>query len=167
MNSTPNSSELRSLRICQQNLRKSPTAHSAFTSSVGKYDIVCLQEPYIDHLGNSRSPLGWTPVYPTHHHDFSQRTRAITFISPNIRSDCWSQLDLANPDITAIQISSAAGELVLINVYNDQTHNRSLEQLHSFILSLGERQTFDSENTQILLLGDLNRHHPTVILSPT
>ena len=57
------------LRIWQQNLNKSPDAQSDLIHKINDYDIMLIQEPYIDFLGNNRATRAWTTLYPTRHRD--------------------------------------------------------------------------------------------------
>ena len=54
------------LRIRQQNANKSLTATADLLAKANtdSYDIIAIQEPYIDFLGNARSNPRWYSIYP-------------------------------------------------------------------------------------------------------
>ena len=57
------------LKIWQQNLNKSRAAHEDLIISdvLRHFDILMLQEPYIDKLGNTKATKDWRVVYPSSH----------------------------------------------------------------------------------------------------
>lgn len=67
-----NNNERTELKILQMNVHKSKTAafdlindlngSEAFTN---EYDIICLQEPWTDCLGNACKGQRWDMIYPT------------------------------------------------------------------------------------------------------
>ena len=51
-------------------------------ANTDSYDIIAIQEPYINFLGNSRSNLGWCSIYlRTHYIDRNKHTRSMILIS--------------------------------------------------------------------------------------
>ncbi|KII91391.1 hypothetical protein PLICRDRAFT_105097, partial [Plicaturopsis crispa FD-325 SS-3] len=54
------------LKIWQQNLNKSSKAHfDLINSAVHKdYDILAIQEPYLDSFANTKATSKWRVVYP-------------------------------------------------------------------------------------------------------
>ena len=66
MSSTPAPTPNR-LRIWQQNLNKSRvTQEDLINLEVYKqYDVLVLQEPFIDSYGNTKATRDWRVVYPT------------------------------------------------------------------------------------------------------
>ncbi|OBZ69995.1 hypothetical protein A0H81_10500 [Grifola frondosa] len=63
------------LRIWQQNLNKSLDAQLDLLHAANpdNYDLLLLQEPYLDHLNLTRANHHWTVVYPSRHHDDDTR----------------------------------------------------------------------------------------------
>lgn len=69
---------LSKLRInWQQNLNKSLDAQGYLinTTREDKYDIVAIQEPYIDQNKLTRANTRWVVLYPSGHHDTRERAR--------------------------------------------------------------------------------------------
>jgi ribonuclease HI len=156
-----------SLRIWQQNLNKSlvaqqsllQTAHSAANS----FDIICIQEPYIDFKGNSRALRKWTACYPTPSLSLPEaerkRIRSIIFIRSDIKPDLWTQVEVNSLDVTAMAAHTTQGSFLIINVYNDCNHSASLDAVRALFESRRRSLPQDSHE-EIILLGDFNRHHP-------
>ncbi|KAF5367638.1 hypothetical protein D9615_010583 [Tricholomella constricta] len=150
------------LRIWQQNVRKSDLAQAAVlnTARPEDWDVIALQEPFLDRLGNTKASPFWTVRYPHHHRrDGSTRSRSILLINSNIATDSYTLLDIPSTDITAVRFNGAHGHLSIINVYNDCTQNDSLTTLSNY-LSSSLPQARPSPRDHMLWLGDFNRHHP-------
>jgi hypothetical protein len=66
MNNNENTIKPR-VKIWQQNLAKSNTAQQEMIAAAtpNKWNILALQEPWIDHLGKTRANPKWSMVYPT------------------------------------------------------------------------------------------------------
>jgi ribonuclease HI len=157
------------LRIWQQNCRKSEFTQQCLTNALkpDKFDICLIQEPYLDHLNNTRSSPDWTAVYPpTHYLDNSPRTRSIILISPLIGSDICTVIPIKSPDITAIQIETQRGSVRIFNIYNDQNNNSATDCLQGWIqtprhYTLPPTPAMSrSTMTFTIWAGDFNRHHP-------
>ena len=126
------------LTICQQNLCKSLQAQSAFISNTSGYDIVYIQEPYIDFLDNSQSSTIWKVVYPTRWTSSKDKVQAFVIIHPCLNTSSWYQLEVNSADIVAICINIQAGLVIVINIYNDQNHHNTLYKLSNFLIRLGD-----------------------------
>src|SRR5258707_10057690 len=63
----PNSTNDTRVKIWQQNLGKSNIAQQEMivAATPSKWDILALQEPWIDPLGNTRANSKWCIIYPT------------------------------------------------------------------------------------------------------
>src|SRR4051812_34293339 len=97
----------RQLSIWQQNCRKSLDNQLHLINSLNPtdYDLCLIQEPYIDHLNNTRAPPGWRTVYPPSHLDPNRPpSRSVILISPRLATSAWMDLRIDSPDITAIQL---------------------------------------------------------------
>lgn len=150
------------LRILQLNVRKLFTAQSTLlnTARPEDWDVLALQEPFLDKIGNTKASPFWTVRYPsTHHRDGSARSHSVLLINANIATDTYTLLDIPSPDITAVRFDGQSGHLSLFNVYNDCTHNDSLISLRTY-LSSSLHLALPSPNDHMLWLGDFNRHHP-------
>jgi hypothetical protein len=146
------------LRIWQQNAHKSKSAqlHILNTASPEDWDIIAIQEPWLDTFSNSRGSAYWRILYPTNHLvDENSRSRSIFLINTNISTDHFSQIDISSADITAVRFFNAEGGLSLFNVYNDCNHNNSIDALSNHLAT-----NPPPPSDHMLWLGDFNRHHP-------
>ena len=151
-----------SLRIWQQNTRKSKTSHMELLNSARPedWDIIAIQEPYLDALGTARGTNHWRVIYPSNHlNDGSSRPRSILLINTNIATDSYIPLDIPNSDITAVRFNGSHGFMSLFNVYNDCTHNDNLTALNVY-LDTNSLIAKPSTSDHMIWLGDFNRHHP-------
>jgi hypothetical protein len=88
------------LRIRQQNLRKSIEAQLDFTNtSTKEYDILCIQEPYIDFQGLTRATSCWRVVKPSQEREGGPRYRALTLVHTRVATEGWERIDVDSPDI--------------------------------------------------------------------
>lgn len=150
------------LRIWQQNARKSLTANDYILNQANpaEWDIILIQEPYIDHFGNARGNQYWRVLYPSNHlTDDQARTRSIILINTNIATNSYTSLPIPNSDITAIRLDGDFGHCSIFNIYNDCTHNGSLEALATYLTEYGHIAR-PSDTDHMLWFGDFNRHHP-------
>ena len=71
------------LRIWQQNLNKSDKAHyDLINSPVHKdWDLLLLQEPYIDSFGNMKAMSRWHTIYPSTHLSNDAITRSVILVN--------------------------------------------------------------------------------------
>jgi hypothetical protein len=124
------------------------------------YDILILQEPWIDSVGNTRANSHWPVYYPsTKPHEGHPPLRTVTLINTKIPSDPIQQIDLPSSDITVIKITSITHSVTIYNIYNDCNHNDTMTALARHMdTELPTHVTTDTDH--FLLLGDLNRHHP-------
>ena len=146
------------LRIWQQNSHKSKLAQQYIlnTAPPEDWDVIAIQEPWLDQFKNARGSSYWRILYPTTHLlDNAPRTRSILMINTNIATDSYIQLDVPNADITAVRFNGVHGNISLFNIYNDCTHNETLSALHLYLLA---NPPFPLDS--MLWLGDFNRHHP-------
>jgi ribonuclease HI len=166
MNRTPNNNEpSMCLRIWQQNLNKSRVATEDLLNSgvQNDWDILLIQEPYIDSYGNTRAGHAWRPVYPSSSAQVSNtsndRIRSVILVNAKLDTNCWTQIDVQHQDITAIRIQGEFGSTVIFNIYNDGTHSRTVEYLDRYV-TRNLRMLCPRETDHMLWMGDFNRHHP-------
>ena len=71
------------LHIWQQNLNKSDKAHYDLINMLlhKNWDILALQEPYIDALGNTKANSQWHVVYPSPHLTNSTINRLVLLVN--------------------------------------------------------------------------------------
>ncbi|KAH7903274.1 hypothetical protein BJ138DRAFT_984568, partial [Hygrophoropsis aurantiaca] len=110
------------LRIWQQNVNNSLGAqeHIINGSNALKWDMIALQEPYINSLRNTRSSRDWRTIYPTQHFTHPEtRTRAVTLISSKLDTNHWTQIPFPSSDVVVIQFTGPYGSCTVFNIYND------------------------------------------------
>ena len=119
------------MNIWQQNLNKSDTAQQDLINSIDPniYDILVLQEPYIDFLGNTHANQRWYPLLPSTHHNNPKKFQTVTFINKGILSSTWQQIRVESQDVVAVSINTVAGLITIFNIYNNSDHSNSLQAL--------------------------------------
>jgi ribonuclease HI len=162
MNSTPSSASTR-LQIWQQNLNKSRAAQEDLINSNihSDYDIILLQEPYIDSLGNTKATRNWRVIYPTSHLTDTSPPRAVILINKAIDTNQWEQLAIPNTrDIAAIQIRGDFGRISIYDIYNDCHNSDALDSLNVVLSQHNTREGHRNLPEYMMWGGDFNRHHP-------
>ncbi|KIM61082.1 hypothetical protein SCLCIDRAFT_123090, partial [Scleroderma citrinum Foug A] len=82
----------------------------------------------LDHrIGLTKANLHWRAVYPTHKFTLDTIPRAVTLINTKLSTNNWEQIPFPSRDVVIIQFRGANGTCTLFNIYNDSTHNRTLE----------------------------------------
>ena len=150
------------LRIWQQNLNKSDKVHlDLINSPVHKdWDLLLLQEPYIDMLGNMKANSKWHTLYPLSHHTNNATNRSVILVNAVLDSNLWAQVPFKDSnDITVLQFCLPQGRLTIFNIYNDCTHSDTLEKLQCY-LEQHVASFLGSTTDHMLWCGDFNRHHP-------
>lgn len=66
------------------------------------WDIIALQEPYIDFSRVMCATHPWRVVYPLCHYSSSGDTRLVMLINKNLITNHWEVLPVDSSDITAI-----------------------------------------------------------------
>ncbi|KAJ6467339.1 hypothetical protein C8R45DRAFT_838515 [Mycena sanguinolenta] len=124
-------------RLCvwQQNLNNSLWAQLDMLHSLkpDRYDIVLIQEPYVDFQNRSHTNLQFTAVYPTLHAARPGLLRSLILVNTNIPSHSWTQIPLNSSDLTGIELTGEFRTIRLINVYNDCDQNQALEVLSQYL----------------------------------
>ena len=84
------------LRIWQQNLNKSDKAHFDLISAPlhNDWDILLLQEPYINSFGNTKATSRWHVIYPSSHLTDSSVCRSIILVNALLDINAWAQVPL-------------------------------------------------------------------------
>ncbi|KIM58263.1 hypothetical protein SCLCIDRAFT_73528, partial [Scleroderma citrinum Foug A] len=93
------------------------------------WDIIALQEPPVDRLGNMKANSRWRVIYPMHKLAKGEKPQAVIFINTKISTNCWEQVDFPSADIVILHIKTADGICTIVNIYNDGTHDHTLEEL--------------------------------------
>jgi endonuclease/exonuclease/phosphatase family metal-dependent hydrolase len=150
------------LRIWQQNLNKSMIAQASLLNSAAtaKWDVIAIQEPYINFLRNTSTNHRWHVLYPSSHYtNPQQRTRAITLISASLNTNLWKQLSFPSPDVVVVQFSGPYGRCTIFNIYNDGNSQHTLTLINDY-LEQNIALVRPNAEDHMLWLGDFNRHHP-------
>lgn len=148
------------IKVAQQNMNKSLLAQSTFINTISNFDVALMQEPYLNHLGNSHSPSGWISVYPLGHHDHEDQSHSLILVNSSLSTGSWTQIPFDSPDVTVLRLNTPSGPLVIYNVYNDQNHQDMLKALTSHLADLETWADFAQGNSHLMLAGDFNHHHP-------
>ncbi len=154
------------LRICQQNLNKSPQAQQDFlnTTDPSLFDIVAIQEPWKSRAHLTSVTSKWRAVYPSQYYDsddMAAATRSVLLVSTAVSTNAWTVIDVQSPDVTAVELRTATQRVRLFNIYNDCNNDSALEAVEEAITQLREADAQDARETVMVWLGDFNRHHPT------
>ncbi|KAF8218530.1 hypothetical protein L208DRAFT_1004554, partial [Tricholoma matsutake] len=147
--------------IWQQNLCKSQITQQCVlnTAQPKNWDILGLQEPFLDSLGNTKASLYWRVLYPSNHHkDNSDCSCSVLLINTNINTNSYTPLDIHCNNITAVHFSGEFGSISIFNIYNDCTYNNVLLLLHSF-LTTSFPLARPTPHDQMLWISNFNRHH--------
>jgi hypothetical protein len=151
------------IKIWQQNLGKSNIAQQEMIAAAmpSEWDILAIQEPWIDHLGKTRANSKWSVVYPTlMGRDNLPPPRSVMLVNTKFPSESVTQIPIKSNDITAVRIRTQHHTLTIINIYNANEHNNTLSTL-SNAWETRETDFIPTTLTEMILLGDFNRHHPT------
>src|SRR6266481_368946 len=100
------------LRLWQQNLNKSDKAHfDLINSPVHRdWDLLLLQEPYIDMFGNTKANSKWHTLYPSLHLTDTASKRSVILVNAALDTNVWVQVPLKGTnDITVIQFQLPQG----------------------------------------------------------
>ena len=149
------------LRIWQQNLNKSLAAQQDLINNLRpeNYEIVLIQEPYIDHNRKTRASSHWRVVYPSTYYTNLSGFRSVILINAKLNTNSWKQIEVKSSDITAIQLTGTFGQVSIFNIYNDCKHSRNIRVLEQFLFA-NIQQIQPNENSHMIWAGDFNRHHP-------
>jgi Endonuclease-reverse transcriptase len=124
------------------------------------WDVLAIQEPWIDALGKSRASQYWRIIYPANYYEEGRaRIRSVLLINTNITTDCYSALPIYHSDITGVRFRGPHSSLSLINVYNEITNNDTTGCLYLF-LNANPLLARPLASDHMIWLGDFNRHHP-------
>ena len=155
------SPQLHNIRIWQQNLNTSHIAQLTLTNTLcpSDWDVIALQEPAINKLGNTRANSHWRVVYPTAKYTNGAKPRAVTLINSNISTNAWQQIDFPSADVVIVQLTTSKGHCTIFNIYNDCKHDNTISAIEQFLP--GNLATIRPDpQDHMIWLGDFNRHHP-------
>lgn len=147
-----------SIRIRQYNLNKSLTAQHTISNTAlhEDFDILLIQEPYLCHAQLTRTNRNWTPLYPYSQADNLYATRSLILVNSRISTDAYDQIPIPGTgDVTAMRLTSSAGDIFIFNIYNDCNHSQALDSVRRAALDLRLKY----RNPLMIWAGDFNRHH--------
>ena len=124
------------LRIWQQNLNKSDKAQFDLINALlhKEWDVLLLQEPYINSFGNTKATSRWHILYPSFHLTDSSTCRSVILVNSVLDTNAWAQVPLEGTnDLTVIQFRLPWGHLAILNVYNDCNHQNTLGAIRLFM----------------------------------
>ena len=91
------------------------------------WDILALQEPYIDALGNTKANSQWHVVYPSPHLTNSTINRLVLLVNVALDVNRWVQIPVeGSNDISAIQLHMPKGHVMIFNLYVNCNHSEAL-----------------------------------------
>ena len=149
------------LRIWQQNLNKSDKAHYDLINTPlhKSWDILALQEPYIDALGNTKANSWWHVIYPMPHLANNTIDRSVLLINTALDVNRWAQIPVEDSnDVSAIQLHTPKGRITIFNLYVDCNHSEALAATCRTIRSNRQR-ILGRQSDSVVWCGDFNRHH--------
>ena len=153
---------LQKLRIWQQNVHKSKTAHTYVinTANPKDWDVLALQEPSIDSFGNSHGSQYWRVIYPANFYDEDcGHVHSILLVNINISTDYYTIHPIKHSDIMAVCFKGDNRFPLVFNIYIEITNNDTLKSLDSFY-DHNEQLICPMNTDCIVWLGNFNRHHP-------
>ena len=124
------------LKIWEQNLNKSNKAQfDLINPPIHKeWDVLLIQEPYIDSFSNMKATSRWHITYPSSHLADSSTCRSVILVNASLDTNVWAQIPLeGSNDLTAIQFRLPQGHITIFNIYNDCTHQNTLITFRLFM----------------------------------
>ena len=94
------------------------------------WDILALQEPYIDFLGNTKANSHWHVIYLMPHLTDGTIDRSVILVNALLDINKWAQVPIEGTnDISAIQLTTPRGRITIFNIYVDCNHSEALVTL--------------------------------------
>lgn len=121
--------------IWQQNTHKSNMTQSYIlnTGNPNNWDIIALQEPWINSFGNSHSIQYWRVVYPANLYvEGHAQIHSIFLINTNPSTDSYSILLIMHSNVTTIWFKGENGYLSIFNIHKEITNNDTIGCLDLF-----------------------------------
>ena len=159
---TQNQTRHSTLKIWQQNVNNSKTAHLDLLNMVdpNQYHVIAIQEPYTDQFGISRGNRKWEAIYPPTHATDPKQTRSMLLISTRIPSDRVQPVMVNSRDISAVRLQTKEGPITIYNIYNDCQHSDAIDCLDKHLHRNEQEHSKLENNDNMIWVGDFNRHHP-------
>ena len=149
------------LHIWQQNARKSLTAqHYILNTNPSLFNLILIQEPWLDTLGNTRGNHHWQIIYPSNRYTDGHNTlRSIILINTRIPTNLYTVLNIPHSNISALHLRGDFGACSIFNIYNNSNDNSTIDALRTYLESNPTEALLRSTD-HMLWIGDFNRHHP-------
>src|SRR5882724_7121142 len=74
--------------------------------------------------------------------------------------DAWTQVYFGSADVTAVQLNTEWGKVLIINVFNDRTNQQGLKQVIQVLRCRAQPPQTTNQMESIICLCDFNLHHP-------
>jgi len=88
------------------------------------------------------------------------KTRSLMLINRWIVTDAWSQIHMGSSDITAIQLTTRHGKIIIANIYNDSIYQQDLRKTIQEMRDRAQRVPTADCTTPMIWIGNFNLHHP-------
>jgi len=124
-----------------------------------EHEIAAIQEPYLNHTHNSWASLKWYTLYPKEHYAKPNKTRSLLLINRRILTNNWAQIDFALSNVTAVQLQTPSGQVLLINMYNDGKNPEGAQKVIQYMRNIARAHN-PRHSPHIIWMGDFNTHHP-------
>ena len=130
------------------------------SSSVHKdWDLLLLQEPYIDKFGNTKVTSKWHTIYPSSHLSDASVNRSVILVNMALDTNTWAQVPFeGSNDIMALRLQLPHGQLTIFNIYNDCMHSNTLSLFRRY-LDKTASSSLAASGDWMLWCGDFDCHH--------
>ncbi|KAH7907753.1 hypothetical protein BJ138DRAFT_972966, partial [Hygrophoropsis aurantiaca] len=81
------------------------------------YDILAIQEPYINPINLTTSNSKWDVVYPSTHYSKPADTHSVILVSKALSKNKWRAITVDSADITALELDSEGRKIRIYNLY--------------------------------------------------
>ncbi len=85
-------------------------------------------------------------------------TQSIMLININIHKDCYIELSVTSNNIIIIRLLISNCHLSLFNIYNDCTHDQTLDTLAQYFTN-NLQQALSNPQDHMIWLSDFNHHY--------
>ena len=91
------------------------------------WDLLLLQELYIDKFGNTKATSKWHTLYLSSHLTDNTLNRSVILVNAALDTSTWAQVPLeGSNNVTIIRFQLPQGQITIFNIYNDCTHSDTL-----------------------------------------